>query len=370
MPEQTRNQQLTRNSSDRKSFLQRDGLGRRIVVEDEDELPSRILDTSGSTFMSMTTTTSPKPVHDEDEEENNYIEQDRRSRPSTNTGAGDRKSLRVSSPSVLEGASDEVQGSKRAAEVEEKDEEQEEMGENASSPIIPTAPPLNTSTPNPSQRQSSSSSLPHTAAPLTRLSSASGTTIRIDSPPIDLRPPLALSDIREPGGPLIPGSKKRQSLFLPHPNAPKSVGGATATDLVGPGAGVPMYIASQQPQGVGSRGSPKYDDTTSTTERGWSYKNGLDYSATCWDGHGSRTIRTSRTGQRPPLMIPMRGPTIYGRTEIDLADSMGPVPIVFSIDPPPRPIVFRSHRSTLNTEAGAAGDQFQHMEEPERQFKS
>ena len=100
MPEQTRNQQLTRNSSDRKSFLLRDGLGRRIVVEDEDELPSRILDTSGSTFMPMTTTISPEPIHDEDEEENHYIEQDRRSRPSTNTGAGDRKSLRVSSPPV------------------------------------------------------------------------------------------------------------------------------------------------------------------------------------------------------------------------------------------------------------------------------
>ena len=40
------------------------------------------------------------------------------------------------------------------------------------------------------------------------------------------------------------------------------------------------------------------------------------------------------SGQRPPLMIPMRGPTIYGRTEIDLAGSMGPVPIMFSIDPP------------------------------------
>ena len=80
------------------------------------------------------------------------------------------------------------------------------------------------------------------------MSSTSGSTIRIDSPPIDLRPPLALSDIREPGGPLIPGSNKRQSLFLPHPNAPMFVGGAIATDLVGPGPGVSMYIAAQQPQ--------------------------------------------------------------------------------------------------------------------------
>ena len=85
--------------------------------------------------MSTTTTTSPEPIHDEDEEENHYIEQDRRSRPSINTGAGDRKSYRVSSPSVLEGASDEVQGSKKAAEVEEKDEEQEDMLQAQSSPL-------------------------------------------------------------------------------------------------------------------------------------------------------------------------------------------------------------------------------------------
>lgn len=40
------------------------------------------------------------------------------------------------------------------------------------------------------------------------------------------------------------------------------------------------------------------------------------------------------SGQRSPLMMPMRGPTIYGRTEADLTGSMVPVPIVFSIDPP------------------------------------
>lgn len=33
-------------------------------------------------------------------------------------------------------------------------------------------------------------------------------------------------------------------------------------------------------------------------------------------------------------MLPMRGPTIYGRTEPDLTGSLVPVPIVFSIDPP------------------------------------
>lgn len=44
-------------------------------------------------------------------------------------------------------------------------------------------------------------------------------------------------------------------------------------------------------------------------------------------GQGEKGI----SGQRSPVMIP---PTIYGRTEVDLTNSLVPVPIVFSIDPP------------------------------------
>lgn len=358
MPEQTQNQRLIRDSSDRKS----DGLGHRIVVEDEDELPSRILDTSGSTFMSLTTTASPEPIHDEDEEDSG---QDHRS---GNTGAGDRGSFltssapdpdmrtrlspltvmnRTPSPSVLEGASVEVRGSGTAIEVEEKEEQEQgrEQEGGMGKEIIPTAFPLNASTSPP--QSSFSSSPPHVVVPPPRLSSASGITIRMGSPPIELRPPLALSDIREPGGPPVPGSNKRQSLFLPHPNAPKSpndgIGGVTVTGLAGPGPGVPMYIAAQQQEGQ-QGGWARVPGGPPHTMMPPVRPNVIGVIRMALTAPPRVAMVKSQgslgqgaqgpTGQRSPLMAPIRGPTIYGRTETDLAVSMGPVPIMFSIDPP------------------------------------
>ena len=342
-------EQLIRNSSVRKSFTQSDGLGHRIVVEDDDELPSRILDNS----MTM----SPEPMYDENEEDKDN-NQDRAA------GVHDRRSTlsspdpelmmlrnqlapltianRTPSTSSLEGDSDDVRGSRRAAEVEDEDEEQEQerereegMAKEASSPVIPPAPPLNgsSSTPPPPQASISSSSPLNPAVP--RLSSAS--TIRIDSPPIDLRPPLALSDIREPRGPLIPGSNQRRSLFLPHPNAPKSLGNGVVpfTGLAGPDPGVPMYIAAQQ-QGGWARGPggimpPARPSVIGVIRMALS----VPPRVAMVRGQGpSGQGEQGSSGQRSPLMMHMRGPTIYGRTEADLTCSLVPVPIVFSIDPP------------------------------------
>ena len=347
-PEQAQNQRLIRNSSVRKSFNQSDGLGHGIVVEDDDELPSRILDNSGSTFMSLTMTMSPEPMCDEDEE-NDDINED------CAAGVHDRRSTlsspdpelmmlrthlvpltianRTPSPSVFEDdGSNDVRGSRRATEVEDEDEEQvreEGMVKEAPSPIIPTAPPINGSlTPPPSQAFIPSSP-PHNPV-LPRTSSAS--TIRIDSPPIDLRPPLALSDIREPRGPLLPGSNQRQSLFLPHPNAPKSLGDGvvSVTGLPGPDPGVPMYIAAQQ-QGGWVRGPgvimpPARPGVIGVIRMALS----APPRVAMVRGQGEQGF----SGQRSPLMMSMRGPTIYGHTEADLSGSLVPVPIVFSIDPP------------------------------------
>ena len=342
-PEQTQNQRLIRNPSDRKSFMQRDGLGRQIVVEDEEELPSRILDTSGSTFVSTTVTASPEPLHDEDEDDN---EQGRRgsflnsSSPDPDlmtlrTHLGDLTvTNKTPSPSFLEDPSDEFRASTRAAELAEEEEEErereDEMEKESSSLIIPTPPPLNDST------QTSpippTSSPPHISAPTPRLRSTSGTTTRTGSPPIDFRPPLALSDIREPGGPLIPGSDKRRSLFLPHPNAPKSlgdmVGGVTAA---GPGLGVPMYIVAQQQQSQQARGPQHMMMPRPNVIGVIMMALSVPPRVAMVQGQGSPGQGPDR--QRSPLM--MRGPTIYGRTESDLTGSMGPVPIMFSIDPPP-----------------------------------
>ena len=333
MPEQTQNQRLIRNSSVRKSFTQSDGLGHRIVVEDDDELPSRILDTSGSTFM----TTSPEPM-DDDEDEENDINEDRPA------GVHDRRSIlsspdpdlmlrthlarltianRTPSPSVFAGGSDDLRV-RGADEVEDEDEREEVTTKESPSPIIPTSPPLNeSSTPPPPQASITSSSSYNPALP--RLSSSS--TIRVDSPPIDLRPPLALSDIREPGGPFLPGSKQRQSLFLPHPNAPKSLGDGVVSvnGLDGPDPGVPMYIAAQQQRGWarGPGGMPPARPNVIGVIR---MALGTP-PRVAMPGKGEQ-------GSFGPVMIPMRGPTIYGRTEADLTVSRVPVPIVFSIDPP------------------------------------
>ena len=331
-PEQTQNQRLIRNSSVRKSFTQSDGLGHRIVVEDDDELPSRILDNSASTFMTM----SPEPMYDDDDED----EEEKDTNEDRTAGVHDRRSnLSSPDPDVMlsthltrltivnksPSPSDSAGGSD-----DDDDEEQEPEGvaKEAPSPIIPTSPPLNESSTPPPPQASISSSPSHNPA-LPRLSSAS--TIRIDSPPIELRPPLALSDIREPGGPFLPGSKQRQSLFLPHPNAPKSLGDdvVSVKGVDGPDPGVPMYIAAQQqrgwarvPEGIMPPARPNVIGII---------RMALVTPPRAAMPRPSGQGEQGSSGQRSPLM---RGPTIYGRTEADLSGSRVPVPIVFSIDPP------------------------------------
>ena len=335
-PEKNQNQRLTRNSSVRKSFTQSDGLGHGIVVEDDDELPSRILDNSETTFVTM----SPEPIYDEDEEDRTAGVNDRRSTSSS----PDLNLMMLNNPRLTianrtpspEGDSDDVRGSRRSDEIENEDEEQgreEGVTKEVPSPIVPTSPPSNEPSTPPPPQTSIPSSLPNNPA-LPRLSSSS--TIRID--PIDLRPPLALSDIREPGGPLLPGTNQRRSLFLPHPNAPKSVGdGAVSVKgLAGPDPGVPMYIAAQQQdgwaRGPGGNMLPARPNVIGVIRMALSSPPRVAMVR----GQGpSGQGEQGSSGQRSPLMMPMRGPTIYGRTEADLSGSMVPVPIVFSIGPPP-----------------------------------
>ena len=349
-PEQTQNQRLIRNSSDRRS----EGLGHQIVIEDEDELPSRILDSSTSTFMSPTTTMSPEPIDEDDDQDVNDILEHSSGSPSANARAGERHSLTTSAPepdlmmlrtplTVMNrtpspsAASDEVRESRRATEADEQEQERNQEGmRKEASPAIPTALPSDTS---PSQ-------LPPSPIPglLPRSSSASGATIRTGSPPVDLRPLLALSDIREPGGPLVPGSNQRRSLFLPHPGAPKSpadgVGGSVA-GLAGPGPGVPMYIAAQQQpvqQGSvrGPGGSPHMMMAPTNNVIGvirMALSSPPRVAMVKGQGQPGQGAQ-GPVGQGSSTMMPMRGPTIYGHTETDLSGSLGPIPIVFSIDPP------------------------------------
>ncbi|KAG6827851.1 hypothetical protein H0H93_015275, partial [Arthromyces matolae] len=110
--------------------------------------------------------------------------------------------------------------------------------------------------------------------------------------PSHLRP--TLSDIRPTG--------ERQSLFLPHPNAPK----ATPTNL-SPGPSIATQaqtqppLARQEPQRV--RGS------------------------------AMQAIHMILSGQAP--VGPRGRPTFYGIVSSDLSAAMGPVLIQFTVTPPP-----------------------------------
>ena len=108
---------------------------------------------------------------------------------------------------------------------------------------------------------------------------------------------LSLTDLR---GELVPGTRQRQSLFLPHPNAPK------APCVLSPG---PMYIQSPQQRSTAMQpGPPRLNSV------------GIIHMA----------LSRPHAARRP-----FHGPTIYGRMDVDLAMSIGPVPITFSIDPFP-----------------------------------
>ncbi|KAG5641671.1 hypothetical protein DXG03_004452, partial [Asterophora parasitica] len=113
-------------------------------------------------------------------------------------------------------------------------------------------------------------------------------------PPSHLRP--SLNELRG----LQPGQEpaQRQSLFLPHPNAPKAPSGHS------PG---PMYIAQQQPPPP-----PRI-----------------------LRGGVMQTLRMALGGQGPQGGPRGRGPTIYGIMTEDLSAATGPVLMQFSVTPPP-----------------------------------
>ena len=111
---------------------------------------------------------------------------------------------------------------------------------------------------------------------------------------------LSLTDLR---GELVPGTSQRQSLFLPHPNAPK------APCVLSPG---PMYIQSSQQRSTAMQpGPPRLNSV------------------------GILRMALSRPLPPHAARHPFHGRTIYGRVDVDLTKSIGPVPITFSVDPFP-----------------------------------
>ena len=138
--------------------------------------------------------------------------------------------------------------------------------------------------------------LPHTRA--THSPSAGPTSLPLQpqsQPLTQAVPRQAVIPATQQGG---PGS--RRSLFLPHPNAPKPA----------PIRSEPMYVRRALEQPV--YGPPRIPESNAV-----------------------HVIRMAVAGPRGPTPLC----TIYGRCDIDLSKATGPVPITFSLEPPPvRPV--------------------------------
>jgi hypothetical protein len=145
----------------------------------------------------------------------------------------------------------------------------------------------------------------------------------------------------------------RQSLFLPHPNAPK----APAAFL---SAG-PMYIQSpQQRQSTALTAMVDIRRDVDTTDRT------ADPPSQRLNSVAAVRVALSKISQLQSAstggQVQQQGQvTIYGRTGIDLSASMGPVPITFIMDPPPatapppNTVQHRQQTYPPNSTGGAAG---------------
>ena len=119
------------------------------------------------------------------------------------------------------------------------------------------------------------------------------------SPTLHLCHQPTLANLREGSGAPIPGTNQRRTLFLPHPNAPKSPSIQTRG---------PLFIASQHSSPCDDMLSVIPEVMTKTAMRS-----------------------LSLLASKPCMMS--RGPTIYGECDVELNTALGPVPITFSIEP-------------------------------------
>ncbi|KAJ4482469.1 hypothetical protein J3R30DRAFT_2177698 [Lentinula aciculospora] len=163
-----------------------------------------------------------------------------------------------------------------------------------------------------------------------------------NSPLMELLPPPSAASIPRPSLAELRGYSNssvrglRQSLFLPHPNAPKA-------SLESPG---PLYIRkidnSPQLQPSQIRQGPDPSKVASNVLRMVLNTPPPHLPPVMLPPPSSMPIRgtTNRNPPPPPPSLP-RGPTIYARVDVDLSTSNGPVPITFSIEPmgpPPPPL--------------------------------
>ncbi|KAF5309492.1 hypothetical protein D9619_012495 [Psilocybe cf. subviscida] len=175
----------------------------------------------------------------------------------------------------------------------------------------------------------------HGLAPVLVVANRSPSPVDADSaiPAAVPRPP------RSAGLSPFAASNQRRSIFLPHPGAPKApsqVDGDNTADQL------PSTAASTQPAARLASSPPLHgaQHTPPVHQHPHTYSppapiprptlfQMIQISLTT----PPRPLPPILPGMKPPPPPLMKGPTIYGRTDLDLSAAVGPVPISWSIDP-------------------------------------
>ncbi|KAL4244189.1 hypothetical protein ABKN59_010756 [Abortiporus biennis] len=167
----------------------------------------------------------------------------------------------------------------------------------------------------------------HRSNPTSPISPSSGSSSPIGSNPVITAPPSSstltirpLNINRQP-----PSPSARQSLFLPHPGAPPP---RTHNETTGPIYNRPpsqhlLLSAFSSPTSPPSSSSSSYPSPHMSPP----VATGPQQGSVMYTLQLVLSIRARNMGMG-------LGPTLYGKCEVDLATSIGPVPISFTLEPP------------------------------------
>ena len=274
------------------------GLGNRIVVEDEDELPSRIPNSSFNDAQSSSSERTPEASRSSSPSVSMHLRHvDRNVSPSPSPEPVLQRRL---APLII--ANRTPSPSPSVAET---------FPSEPPSPLVPSNPPPSGSSPTPPPTQILPAASSSSATPPTQ-------------PPSHLRPPKPNAN-----GTSFPEQNRRRSIFLPHPNAPKSPGLVQTAQGFAPAQDQTGFTGPQPPQQqMGQSGPPPRPHLFGVIRMALSMPPRPP---------PPQSQTPPRPGQPPQQQRPQfpRGPTIYGRTEVDLSAANGPVPMIWSVDPPP-----------------------------------
>ena len=267
------------------------GLGNGIVIQDDEELPSRILtdedghgDSDDVDFFSESYEGNPEgTIVALPPEPSNTVKDQQEEEGQSRIGTDSQSVVGTRSPSTSSNG----------------DSEPPELQSNA---VLPYHSQVSNVPPSPERTQP------------------------LPTPPSQQGPAIDTHQLRQHSTQPV-GPAGRRSLFLPHPNAPKAPAGAPLN--IEPGAGIGAVSMAYRRSFVGQ--GPSVSDTEFLHQGNNLPPQRPPVQAVIHMALSMGPRMMPPTAGRPPTCVL---PTIYGRTEVDLSTSVGPVPIAFSIDPP------------------------------------